>query len=884
MLRYAERLLEGASAAAGDVVDAALRDGAAQPGEAGERTEEQVTRAMFAAVRRGVLARLRSEGIVQRPAAADGETPAATLEERIERLTPKQREAVWLKFSHGFGYEAISSIAGLSLHNVSFLLHSALTNLREATAPDGKVAAAEDARVTDYVLGEMNENERGAFEDSWDHDAAAKTAVAEVRTLAGEVNASLGAGETKPRRVKKPEETGGAKRKRLVMLAGVIGAVVVGGGTWWWFGRAGRAAAMASEGTEEFRMKPDAWSLGQTRAGEASPADQARLGGSEPIGKIKVVEPFVAIPGYLKKNKVAEEKKAVTPAEDEARIVRPSGGGAAGNGASGSGAAAGATGPAAALAEQPAEENGAAGAGKGSPRAATAVQPAAEQTSGAAGAAVGGTKPASLPALSGPAGGPPVQVAPKGPTAQPSKAQPPAARATGWAGGGASAQALADAAARGADPDTAAMTTLRAALAAKRWPEPAAVGAQALLNYFPGESAKATASDAEVEVAVEVAEAPWASERKLVRVVVRAASPKTPRAASANVVLLVDVSRSMDAPNRLPLVQAAVRRLLHDLRPEDRVAIVTYAGEARVALPPTPMARAAEVRTVLAALRAEGMTNGAAGLRRAYQVARTAFVVGGVNRVVLCTDGDFNMGVTSEAELGALVETEAKGGIGLGVFGFGRGRAIDPRLEALAAKGRGGSGNVNSRREAERRMAAEVNGWNATQVRAVELALVGEPTRMAASRLVGHDENFLPPEDAGRKRLELGELAPGETITALFEVVPKLGRRDGADGVTDWLTLNLGYRTGEAGGDGTRRLRVPVRGSGRRWAEASAEFKFSAAVAGLGLALRERPVDRAMLASIVRWAEEAAAGGGPDPGGYREEFLALARDARELAK
>lgn len=883
MLRYAERLLEGASAAAGEVVDAALRDGAAPPGEVGECTEEQLTRAMFAAVRRGVLARLRSEGIVQRPAAADGEAPAATLEERIERLTPKQREAVWLKFSHGFGYEAISSIAGLSRHNVSFLLHSALTNLREATAPNGKVAAADDARVTDYVLAEMDENERAAFEDSCGRDAAAKLAVTEVRTLAGELHASLGAEETKPRRVKKPEETGGGKRKRLVVLAGVLGAVTIGGGTWWWFGRAGRAAAMASEGTEEFRMKPDAWALGQTRAGEASAAAQAKAGGGEPIGKIKVLEPFVAIPGHLKKIKVTEEKKAVTPADDEARIVRPSGGGVAGKGALGGGAAVGATGSAAALAAQPAEENGATGAGKGGSTAATAAESAAEQANGAAGAAAGGTKAASLPTLPGPAGGPPIQSASKGPAALPANAPPTAARSAGG-DGGASAQARADAAARGADPDTAAMTTLRAAVAAKRWPEPAAVGEQALLNYFPSESAKATASDAGVEVAVEVAEAPWASERKLVRVVVRAAPPKTPRAAAANVVLLVDVSRSMDAPNRLPLVQAAVRRLLHDLRPEDRVAIVTYAGEARVALPPTPMARAAEVRTVLAALRAEGMTNGAAGLRRAYQVARTAFVVGGVNRVVLCTDGDFNMGVTSEAELGALVETEAKGGIGLGVFGFGRGRAIDPRLEALAAKGRGGSGNVNSRREAERRMAAEVNGWNATEVRAVELALVGEPTRMAASRLVGHDENFLPPEDAGRKRLEIGELSPGETITALFEVVPKPGRRDAADGGADWLTLNLGYRTGDAGGDGTRRLRVPVRGSGGRWAEASAEFKFSAAVAGLGLALRERPVDRAMLASVVRWAEEAAAGGGPDPGGYREEFLALARDARELAK
>jgi Ca-activated chloride channel family protein len=535
-----------------------------------------------------------------------------------------------------------------------------------------------------------------------------------------------------------------------------------------------------------------------------------------------------------------------------------------------------------------------AGAGRGGAVGATVVEAGAAQTSGWAETGQGGGKAPNLPAVPGGGARAPVEARSGGAAVPRAEAQAVAATAAGAKADEGAASADAKEAVRGADPDTAAMAILRAAVAAKRWPEPAAVGAQALLNYFTGEAEAVVASLEEVAVAVEVAEAPWAPERKLVRVAVRAAPPKTPRAATANLVLLVDVSRSMDAPNRLPLVQEAARRLLHDLKAEDRVAIVTYAGEARVALPPTPMSRAADVRAALAGLRAEGMTNGAAGLRRAYELARAGFVVGGVNRVVLCTDGDFNMGVTSEAELGALVEAEAKGGIGLGVFGFGRGRAIDPRLEALATKGRGGSGHVNTRREAERRMAAEVNGWNATEVRGVQLGLTGDPARIAASRLVGHDESFLPPEDVGRKTMEVSELAPGEAITALFEIVPKVGERagtgpgagtvTGADGGTDWLTLNVGYRVGEANGGEARSMRVPVRESGRRWAEASAEFKISAAVAGLGLALRERPVDRAKLAAVVRWAEEAAASGAPDPGGYGEEFLALAREVRELAK
>ncbi len=890
LMSYATRLLEGAAGAAGEVVETALRDVAAQPGEAGERMEEQVARTMFAAVRRGVLARLRSEGIVQRPAAPDGEAPGATLEERIERLTPKQREAVWLKFSHGFGYEAISGIAGLSLHNVSFLLHSALTNLREAMAADGKVPAADDARVTDYVLGEMNESERGAFEGSLGHDAAAKTAVAEVRALVGELAQTLGGGGTTARRAKPAAETGERKRKGLVILAGVVGVTILAGGAWWWRGQTRRTASTATELGEEFRMKPDQWKIGRTRVDGASEGGIAKIGAGEGISRIKVVEPFVAIPPHLKKGKAVEEKRAAKPAEEDARVWPRGGGGGGGNRALGGGTAAVVAGPAAALAAQALEVNGETGAGRGNSAAATVVEPGGGQSGGLAAPTQGGSKAVSLPAVPGGAGGTPAEVTRGGAAAATPRAesQPVAATAAGAKAGDGAAPAEAKKAARGEDPDTAAMATLRAAVTAKRWPEPAEVGTQALLNYFPGESTATVVSEAEVAVAVEVVEAPWAPERKLVRVVVRAAPPKTPRAAIANLVLLVDVSRSMDAPNRLPLVQEAARRLLHDLRAEDRVAIVTYAGEARVALPPTPMARAADVRAALAGLRAEGMTNGAAGLRRAYDLARAGFIVGGVNRVVLCTDGDFNMGVTSEAELGALVAAEAKGGIGLGVFGFGRGRAIDPRLEALATKGRGGSGHVNSRREAERRMATEVNGWNATEVRGVQLGLAGDPARIAASRLVGHDESFLPPEDAGRKNMEVRELAPGEAITALFEIVPKVGGREGtgtgARGEADWLTLNIGYRAGVANGGEARSVRVPVGESGRRWAEASAEFKFTAAVAGLGLALRERPVDRAKLAAIVRWAEEAAVGSGPDPGGYREEFLALVREVRELAK
>jgi Ca-activated chloride channel family protein len=408
-----------------------------------------------------------------------------------------------------------------------------------------------------------------------------------------------------------------------------------------------------------------------------------------------------------------------------------------------------------------------------------------------------------------------------------------------------------------------------------------AVSVVELLEQFPVD-AEVPASVAPVAAAVEVAEAPWAPERQLVRVVVKAAPPAQKRTAAANVVLLVDVSGSMDAPNRLPLVQEVARRLVRDLGPDDRVALVTYAGEARVALPPTPVSRPSEIVAAIRALHAEGMTNGSAGLRRAYEVARAGLVPGGVNRVVLCTDGDFNMGVTSESELAALVEREEKAGVGLAVFGFGRGRQIDARLEALATKGRGGSGNVNSAREAEARVAAEVNGWRAARVRQVRVDLDCDPARVAACRLVGSEEGFLPPEAAGRRSLELSELMPGESATALFELLPTPDRRARMPQEALGLTLRVGYALAEGGAPAS--LRVPVPAAGARFAEASAGFKFTAAIAGLGLALRESPLSRDRLNAVITWAEAAAADRSMyDPSGYREEFLALAREARELA-
>ena len=707
LTRYAVQLLEGAAAQAGEIVEGAIVQVASASGavsgsgvpseEASGEVEERMLEKIFAAVRRSSLARLRQAGITQKTAVADGEDAAGSLPERVGRLTPKQREAVWLKFSHGFGYEAIAGITGLSVHNVGFLLHSALTNLSEVkSARGGPAAVVEDERITNYVLEEMGDGERESFRDSWRHDADAKAAVSAVEAMALELRGALGGREATKKGAKK-RLGGGLRFWRTSWFYAAL-ALVIGGGVatlvWReWSANLVRTRAVG-EGAE-FRLKPDAWKLAQAReeAGE-----QATRGGS-PNGAAgsKAAAPVRASSTANERSRPKDK-----PMNEGIALPLSGGGGARGGGGKlGGGEAAeaaedaGVGAKASPTASNDAPANGKQGTGEG--QASGGESRAAE---GASENNPNRSSDAAAKSLAAPTGGgmrTPVDAA-RTPAKQAKIGNKSATEARAPNGVPARTASSLDPAPELSPPGDEmepSVVAPQTGFTANPGQAPTATSVAALLDYFPAEP-EAMAGEPPVAASVEVAEAPWAPERRLVRVVVRAARATPERQATANVVFLIDVSGSMAAPNRLVLVQAAVRRFLHELRPEDRVAIVTYAGDARVALAPTPVARAAEIRTVLTSLQAEGMTNGSAGLRTAYAVARGGWVVGGVNRVIMCTDGDFNMGVTSEAELTSLVEAEAKAGVGLAVYGFGRGRQIDPRLESLAAKGRGGSGNVNT--------------------------------------------------------------------------------------------------------------------------------------------------------------------------------------------
>jgi Ca-activated chloride channel family protein len=367
-------------------------------------------------------------------------------------------------------------------------------------------------------------------------------------------------------------------------------------------------------------------------------------------------------------------------------------------------------------------------------------------------------------------------------------------------------------------------------------------------------------------------------------------------------VFLVDVSGSMNAPERLPLVKESLRLLVNRLRADDRVAIVTYAGASGLALASTPVAQTREVVAAIDAMTPGGSTNGGMGIQLAYDIAKANFVTGGVNRVILCTDGDFNVGVTGEGALVRLVQEKAKSGVFLTVLGYGMGNLNDAMLEAIADNGNGSYGYVDSRREAEKLLGAQVSGTLTTVAKDVKLQVEFNPARVASYRLIGYENRLLAKNDFNNDKVDAGEVGAGHTVTALYEVVPTSEGRGGrgdaggagavdelkysrpparvalAEGSGELLTLKVRFK--EPAGEESRKLEFVLTDSGAKWAEASADFKFAGAVAAFGMVLRDSPhKGTATWFEVQAWAEAGAAA---DPGGWRGEFLELVRAAAVL--
>ncbi len=469
------------------------------------------------------------------------------------------------------------------------------------------------------------------------------------------------------------------------------------------------------------------------------------------------------------------------------------------------------------------------------------------------------------------------------------------------------------------DVDTASYTKTRSYLLDHHQLPPVdAVRIEELINYFDYDYAGPT-DEHPFAVHLETAECPWKPEHRLVRVGIQGKRLTGERPVS-NLVFLIDVSGSMNEPNKLPLVQRSLAMLVRQLGENDRVAIVVYAGAAGLVLPPTSGTEQSAILAAIDNLRAGGSTNGGQGIHLAYATAKRNFIKHGNNRVILCTDGDFNVGVTSTGELVRLATEQAKAGIYLSILGYGYGNHNDAMLEELSNKANGNYAFIDSDAEARKVLVEQMQGTLVTIAKDVKLQVEFNPATVAAYRLIGYENRRLADRDFNDDTKDAGDIGAGHAVTALYELVPagidsplakvevdplkyqERGEGSGfgvqGSGATsesrspspeprlaeaaasgELLTLKLRYQP-PAGGASTL-LTFPLKDSGSRFASASGDMQFAAAVASFGMLLRKSPFQgQASFAAVL---ETAGAARGKDEHGLRGEFLKLVEAAQRLA-
>lgn len=452
------------------------------------------------------------------------------------------------------------------------------------------------------------------------------------------------------------------------------------------------------------------------------------------------------------------------------------------------------------------------------------------------------------------------------------------------------------------DVDRASYANARRFLSQDRLPPADAVRVEEFVNAFDyGLAGPQAGAEHPFLVTTETAGAPWADGHRLVRIGLQGQRLATEDLPPANLVFLLDVSGSMSAPDKLPLLQRAFRLLVRELRPEDRVAIVVYAGASGVVLPPT---RGDDQQTILDAidrLRAGGSTAGAAGIRLAYDMARQSFDREATNRVLLATDGDFNVGTSSDAELKALIERERESGVFFSVLGFGQGNLQDAKMELLANNGNGTYSYIDSIREAERVLVREIGGTLTAIAKDVKLQVEFNPARVAGYRLIGYENRRLRDEEFNDDARDAGDLGAGHTVTALYEIVPagmavpssdvdalryqtptELSAAAASD---ELLTVKLRYKPAVSGGvfaDESVLLSTTATDDGARLADASEAMRWATAVAEAAQLLRES--DLVPNASYDHALALAQGARGQDPHGDRAEFIRLVETAQSLTR
>ena len=451
------------------------------------------------------------------------------------------------------------------------------------------------------------------------------------------------------------------------------------------------------------------------------------------------------------------------------------------------------------------------------------------------------------------------------------------------------------------DVDTASYTNVRRMINGNMVPPADSIRIEEFINYFSYDYPQPEGVDP-FSVSIDAGPAPWQPNHRLVRIGLQGLDVSAGERPDANIVFLLDVSGSMNQPMKLPLVKSAMRMLIHQLAPSDRVAIVVYAGAAGLVLDSTTLDSKGEreVLQALERLRAGGSTNGGQGIELAYQTAVDNFVDGGVNRVILCTDGDFNVGTSGPDALQTLIEGKRDEGVFLSVLGFGSGNFQDDAMERLSNHGNGTAAYIDSMQEARKVLVEEVGASLVTIAKDVKIQVDFNPARVKAFRLIGYANRMLPPEAFSDDSVDAGEIGAGHSVTALYEIVPVgepfpgeveaskyVAADDDAAGAEadlvdspELLEVRLRYK--QPDGDESKLIKKPFVDSDATLKDTSSDFRHAASVAAFGMKLRGSVFGRditwkSILDLGLAAAEER------DPKGYRMEFLRLVESARYIA-
>ncbi len=443
------------------------------------------------------------------------------------------------------------------------------------------------------------------------------------------------------------------------------------------------------------------------------------------------------------------------------------------------------------------------------------------------------------------------------------------------------------------DVDTASYANMRRFLSNGQMPPVASVRVEEMVNYFSYKDA-APSGEHPIAASIETASCPWNTDNRLVRIGIKAKTITGPRPAS-NLVFLIDVSGSMRPADKLPLLQRAMGMLVDQMDEGDRVAIITYASDASVGLQSTDGANKDAIKAAINGLVARGSTNGGAGIQDAYAMAQKHFIKGGVNRVILASDGDFNAGVTDRDALTKIIAEKAKTGVFLSILGVGTGNLKDATLEALADRGNGNYHYLDGVREGRKVLVEDLMGTVVTVAKDVKLQIEFNPVKVGAYRLIGYENRALAAADFNDDTKDAGEMGAGHTVTALYEIVPNGGSltkgvdplryqrapvREATDDAHSDELLTLKVRYKQPDGETSVAFELSAKDSDAAFDTASEDLRWSSAVATFGMLLRGSPA--AAGSSFDAVLELAGSAIGEDKGGRRSEFLDLVLKAKKL--